>query len=65
MVPGSSRSRAADHVYHLSDYLTVSVVVFQGAPGNRGFPGQDGLAGPKVTISMTACSMCSPVNSLQ
>lgn len=23
---------------------------FQGAPGNRGFPGQDGLAGPKVRI---------------
>lgn len=23
----------------------------QGAPGNRGFPGQDGLAGPKVSIS--------------
>lgn len=21
---------------------------FQGAPGNRGFPGQDGLAGAKV-----------------
>lgn len=22
----------------------------QGAPGNRGFPGQDGLAGPKVRL---------------
>lgn len=26
-------------------YLCAS---FQGAPGNRGFPGQDGLAGAKV-----------------
>lgn len=27
------------------------VFFLQGAPGNRGFPGQDGLAGPKVSIS--------------
>lgn len=29
----------------------VSVIFFfpQGAPGNRGFPGSDGLPGPKVS----------------
>lgn len=29
--------------------IIVTVVCFQGSPGNRGFPGQDGLAGPKVS----------------
>lgn len=28
----------------------------QGAPGNRGFPGQDGLAGPKVGLFQTDSS---------
>lgn len=41
------------HLSIVDVVLQLCCVVFflQGAPGNRGFPGQDGLPGPKVSIS--------------
>lgn len=39
----------SDNADHIQCTLTESHLCLQGAPGNRGFPGQDGLAGAKVS----------------